>query len=207
MSARADRPVKLIEAIKTINCVKATNSLFFTGDDKTVQALDKLIKTLDIPRRQVFIEVLVLETDAKKTTEFGLDWVGGGRFKDKVSFGGGNFSGRHNGFADSAKSLIGERRTLVLDLIPFGRGFDLGIIGDIILHKGKTFLTLGSLVSALEQDGDSTIVLNQKIVTQGNKNSKIFVGDNIPFTGSSSDSGAQPADHCQYRVPRHRSIP
>ncbi len=184
MSSRADRPIKLIEAIKTINCVKATNSLFFTGDDKTVQALDKLIKTLDIPRRQVFIEVLVLETDAKKTTEFGLDWVGGGRFKDKVSFGGGNFSGRHNGFADSAKSLNRGEAHTGLDLIPFGRGFDLGIIGDIILHKGKTFLTLGSLVSALEQDGDSTIVLNQKIVTQDNKNSKIFVGDNIPFTGS-----------------------
>jgi type III secretion protein C len=102
MSSRADRPVKLIEAIKTIQSVKATNSLFFSGDEKTVQSLDKLIRTLDIPRRQVFIEVLVLETDSKKTTEFGLDWVGGGKFKDKVSFGAGNFSGRSNGFVDSA---------------------------------------------------------------------------------------------------------
>jgi len=183
MSSRADRPVKLIEAIKTIQCVKATNSLLFSGDDKTVQSLDKLIRTLDIPRRQVFIEVLVLETDSKKTTEFGLDWVGGGKFKDKVSFGAGNFSGRCNGFVDSAKG-VNRGDGHGLDLIPFGRGFDLGIIGDIILHKGKTFLTLGSLVSALEQDGDSTIVLNQKIITQDNKNSKIFVGDNIPFTGS-----------------------
>ena len=31
---------------------------------------------------------------------------------------------------------------------------------------------------------ESTIVLNQKIITQDNKNSTIFVGDNIPFTGS-----------------------
>ncbi|MBS0629805.1 MAG: type II secretion system protein GspD [Verrucomicrobia bacterium] len=184
MSARPDRPIKLIEAIKTMQVVKATNSLFFSGDEKTVQALDKLIKTLDIPRRQVFIEVLVLETDAKKTTEFGLDWVGGGKFKDKVSFGAGNFAGRHTGFADSARTLNSGEAHTGLDLIPFGRGFDLGIIGDIILHKGKTFLTLGSLVSALEQDGESTIVLNQKIITQDNKNSKIFVGDNVPFTGS-----------------------
>lgn len=184
MSARPDRPVKLIEAIKTIQSVKATNSLFFTGDEKTVQSLDKLIKTLDIPRRQVFIEVLVVETDARKTSEFGLDWVGGGKFKDKISFGAGNFSGRNPGFVDSAKSLNGGAAHSGLDLIPFGRGFDLGIIGDIILHKGKTFLTLGSLVSALEMDGDHNIILNQKIITQDNKNSKIFVGDNIPFTGS-----------------------
>ena len=65
-----------------------------------------------------------------------------------------------------------------------GNGFDLGVIGDIIRHKGKSYLTLGSLVSALQMDGDSTIVLNQKIITQDNKNSTIFVGDNIPFTGS-----------------------
>jgi len=33
-------------------------------------------------------------------------------------------------------------------------------------------------------DGDCSIVLNQKLITQDNKNSTIFVGDNIPFPGS-----------------------
>ncbi len=71
-----------------------------------------------------------------------------------------------------------------LNQIPLVPGFDLGVIGDIIMHKGKSYLSLGSLVSALQVDGSSTIVLNQKIITQDNKNSTIFVGDNIPFTGS-----------------------
>src|SRR5690242_15329587 len=71
-----------------------------------------------------------------------------------------------------------------MDQIPLVPGFDLGVIGDIIMHKGKSYLSLGSLVSALQLDGTSTIVLNQKIITQDNKNSTIFVGDNIPFTGS-----------------------
>src|SRR6185295_19921273 len=57
-------------------------------------------------------------------------------------------------------------------------------IGDLIFHKGKSFVSLASLVSALQADGEASIVLNQKIITQDNKNSKIFVGDNIPFTGS-----------------------
>jgi len=43
---------------------------------------------------------------------------------------------------------------------------------------------LWSLVSAIQAEGGSTIVLNQKIIAQDNKPSKIFVGDNIPFTGS-----------------------
>jgi type III secretion protein C len=184
MSARPNKPVKLLEAIQTIQWVKATNSLFFTGENETVVTLDKLIKTLDVPRRQVFIEVVVLETDAKKNTEFGLQWIGGGKFKDKIAFGAGNFPPKGGDLATSAVQTNAGGGITGLDQIPLGKGFDLGIIGDIILHKGKTFLTLGSLVSALEADGDSNIVLNQKIITQDNKNSKIFVGDNLPFTGS-----------------------
>lgn len=184
LNSRRDKPYKLIEAIQTIQWVQVTNSLFFSSDAQTVKALEKLIKTLDIPRRQVFIEVLVVETDAKNSKEFGLQWIGGGKFKDKISFGAGNFPGRKAAMAGIAKDVNAGAALTGLDQIPLGRGFDLGIIGDIILHKGKTFLTLGSLVSALELDGDHTIVLNQKIITQDNKNSRIFVGDNIPFTGS-----------------------
>lgn len=184
MSGRRNKPVELIEAIQTIQWVQATNSFFFSGSKETVASLDRLIKTLDVPRKQVFIEVLVVETDAKNTNEFGLEWVGGGKFKDKIAFGAGNFSGKKSGLAHSTEAINSGAALEGLSQIPMGRGFDLGIIGDIVLHKGKTFLTLGSLVSALEADGDSTIILNQKIITQDNKNSKIFVGDNLPFTGS-----------------------
>lgn len=184
MSARANKPVELIEAIQTIQWVQATNSFFFSGSRETVDSLDRLIKTLDVPRKQVFIEVLVVETDAKNTTEFGLQWLGGGKFKDKIAFGSGLSASKHSSFIQSVQQAGGQAPLAGLSQIPLGKGFDLGIIGDVILHKGKTFLTLGSLVSALETDGDSTIVLNQKIITQDNKNSKIFVGDNLPFTGS-----------------------
>lgn len=184
MSNRSNKPKDLIEAIETIQWVQATNSFFFSGSQETVESLERLIQTLDVPRKQVFIEILVVETDAHNTNEFGLEWVGGGKFKDKIAFGAGNFSGKNKGFSGSAQKVNAGEPLQGLSQIPLGRGFDLGIIGDIILHKGKTFLTLGSLVSALENDRESTIVLNQKIITQDNKNSRVFVGDNIPFTGS-----------------------
>lgn len=166
--------------------VKATNSLLCSADPETLEALKKLIGSLDVPLRQVFIEVLVIETDARKASEFGLEWAAGGKLFDKVGFGVGSF-GHHRVEPPFAKTMqaIGPNVTPSgLGQIPIGSGFDLGVIGDIVLHRGKSFLSLGSLVSALEADGDSTIVLNQKIITQDNKNSKIFVGDNIPFTGS-----------------------
>lgn len=184
LQGRSDRPQQLIEAIQTIQWVKSTNSLLYSSSEETVRSLQKLIKTLDVPLRQVFIEVLVIETDAKKTLEFGLQWIAGGKFKNRVGFGTGNFPAVPSRFAETVQGVNASNPPTGLNQIPLGRGFDLGIIGDIILHKGKSYLTLGSLVSALQLDGDHTIMLNQKMITQDNKNSRIFVGDNIPFTGS-----------------------
>ena len=185
LRSHPDHPQKLLEAIHSIQWVKTTNSLLFSADDDTIRRLNQLINSLDVPLRQVFIEVLVVETDLKKSMEFGLQWVGEGQYKNKIGLGAGNFPAHGGGsFGKSVQGVHGGNGPSGLTQIPMGRGFDLGIIGDIIFHKGKSFLTLGSLVSALQTDGDTTIVLNQKLVTQDNKNSKIFVGDNIPFTGS-----------------------
>lgn len=203
LRSHPDHPQKLLEAIQSIQWVKTTNSLLFSADDDTIRRLNQLISSLDVPLRQVFIEVLVVETDLKKSMEFGLQWTGEGQYKNKIGFGAGNFPA--SGGSSLAKSVHGAHAANSpsgLTQIPMGRGFDLGIIGDIIFHKGKSFLTLGSLVSALQTDGDTTIVLNQKLVTQDNKNSKIFVGDNIPFTGSivsTVGSSQQTTANIEYR--------
>ncbi len=182
-----DAPIHLINAIQSLQWVKATNSLLCSADAETLQKLNKLVESLDIPLRQVFIEVLVIETEVKKSMEFGLQWAAGGQLSSKVGMGVGNFAPsqtHQNSFASAMKGINATNTPTGLAQIPIVPGFDLGVIGDIIMHKGKSYLSLGALVSALQADGSSTIVLNQKIITQDNKNSTIFVGDNIPFTGS-----------------------
>lgn len=182
-----DAPIKLINAIQSLQWVKATNSLLCSSDAETLQKLNQLVESLDIPLRQVFIEVLVIETDVKKSMEFGLQWAAGGQFSNKVGFGLGNFAPSHGqpgAFASTMQGINATNTPTGLGQFPLVPGFDLGVIGDVIMHKGKSYFSLGSLVSALQIDGTSTIVLNQKIITQDNKNSTIFVGDNIPFTGS-----------------------
>jgi len=182
--SRPDNPQKLLNAIQTIQWVKATNSLLCSGDEETLASLKNLIESLDVPSRQVFIEVLVIETDVRKSMDFGLQWAAGGVYKNRVGFGTGNFPASGSSFGETVQGLVPGSVPSGLSQIPIGSGFDLGVIGDIIWHKGQSFLSLGSLVHALQLDGDSTIVLNQKIITQDNKNSTIFVGDNIPYTGS-----------------------
>ena len=167
----------LQQAAESLQWVEATNSLVFSSEPSSALDIQRLIKSIDTAQKQVFIEVLVIETDAKEASEFGLEWGGSGHVKNKLGFGFGNFPS-HGG------SLLAQSLQGGSNQVPFGKGFDLGVIGDLILHKGRSFLSLGSLISALEKDGKVSIVLNQKIITQDNKSSSIFVGDNIPFTGS-----------------------
>ncbi|MDN3507896.1 MAG: hypothetical protein P0S94_03125, partial [Simkaniaceae bacterium] len=170
----------LLSSISSLQYLKSNNSFLYSGSGSA--ELTSLIKTLDIPQKQVFIEVLVIETSVKDSLEFGLEWAAKGRIDNKLNFGVGNFGTKQQkgNFASNFKEITPFKQQNV----PLGKGFDLGVIGDIILHKGKTFLTLGSLISALEKDGNTNIILNQKIITQDNKASTIFVGENIPFTGS-----------------------
>lgn len=172
---------QLDEAIRTLQWIETTNSMLISGTPSAVDKLETIIESLDQPQKQVFIEVLVVETNVKNGLEFGIKWGAGGKVKDKLGFATGSISGE---FAKTFKGIDATNTPQGPSQIPLSRGFDLGIIGDIILHRGKTFFSLASLISALEHDNDSRIILNQKIITQDGKLSHIFNGDNIPFTGS-----------------------
>jgi type III secretion protein C len=201
---KLETPPKYLNALQSVQWVKTTNSLVCSGDEESLNNVKSLIESLDVPLRQVFIEVLVIEIDVRKSVDFGLQWAAGGQLQDGVGFAAGSFppSTSKAPFASAFQGVNASNPPTGPSQIPLGSGFDMGVIGDLIMHKGRSFLSLGSLVSALQIDGDSTIVLNQKIITQDNKNSTIFVGDNIPFTGSvvsTVGTGQQTTANVEYR--------
>lgn len=179
----------LADAVNSLQWVKVTNSLLSTGQEGILIKLKELIQNLDTPLKQVFIEVLVIETRLSNTQNFGLQWGSQMQYLNKATLGVGNFasalpiSSTSQTFSNNLKS-INATTTPKGGMVPFTNGFDLGVIGDIIMHKGKSFISLGSLVNALQTDVDTTIVMNPKIITQDNRQSNIFVGQNIPFTGA-----------------------
>jgi type II secretory pathway component GspD/PulD (secretin) len=185
----------LLNTINSLQWIKLTNSLLITGNQDTLVRVKELIQNLDIPLRQVFIEVLVIETSLTNTQNFGLQWGGKLNYLNRTAASTGSFPlDPTTGTTTSGGPAIGTFPTALSNVnvatppnpanIPFLTGFDFGVIGDIIMHKGKSFLSLGSLVNALQTDTDSSIVLNPKIITQDNNNSSIFVGQNIPYIGS-----------------------
>lgn len=203
----------LESAITSIQWIQITNSLVVSGDKDSLEKLRTLISEIDAPLKQVFIEVLVVETSATNTQNFGLQWFGKGNILNKLGFGTGNFGGVNpQTGATSLPNFGGVAAGVTPTSLPtassvplFGggnAGFDLGVIGDVLFHKGQSFLSLGSLVNALQSDADSTILMNPKIISQDNQNSNIFIGQNVPFIGSNVTNTAAnltTAQNIEYR--------
>jgi type II secretory pathway component GspD/PulD (secretin) len=190
----------LLNAINSIQWLEVTNSLLCSGDNETLSRLRELIKNLDIPLKQVFIEMLVIQTTMTNALTFGLEWGAKYKYKDKFAGNMGNFSPQTQtssqtyGSVDPLQIALGKLTSTITPtpaMVPTTPGFDLGIIGEVIRHGGDTFLSIGSLVQALQTDGESTIVMTPKLITQDGRTSSIFQGSNIPFAGSfvSNSSG------------------
>ena len=188
----------LVNAISSLQWIRVTNSLVATGDPTTLQKLKEIIASVDIPLKQVFIEVLVIETDTTNTLDVGLRWGGYSNFKGKFAGVGSNYprvdstdgvtfqetvkgSSTTAGSSSSGVNAVNGPSPNLFNTLSSGQ---LGIIGDIIFHGGKSYLTLSSLLTALQEEARITTVLNQKIMAQDSRMSQIFVGQNVPFTGS-----------------------
>jgi type II secretory pathway component GspD/PulD (secretin) len=181
----------LLNSINSIQWLEVTNSLLCSGDQETLTRLRELIKNLDIPLKQVFIEMLVIETSMTNALTFGLEWGGKYKYRNKFSGSINNLIPQPGGvpdnsmFTNSGLQGITATNTPTPAMIPLNaNGFDLGIIGEIIKHNGQSFLSLGSLLNALQTDNETTIVMTPKIITQDGKTSSIFIGQNVPFAGS-----------------------
>jgi len=193
----------LLNAINSIQWLEVTNSLLSSGDQDTLVRLRELIKTLDIPLKQVFIEMLVIQTSLTNSLTFGLEWGGKYKYRDKFSgsinnlipgtldsFSQGLNNINPSGTMPTTPTSSGTSTGSTIGVpspqsIPFtANGFDLGIIGEVIRHNGETFLTLGSLLNAVQTEAEVAVIMNPKLIAQDSKTSSIFVGENVPFTGS-----------------------
>lgn len=175
----------LVKVIESIQWLKVTNSFIATGDPKTLERLKELLESVDTPLKQVFIEVLVIETTLTGRLEFGLRWGGQGSYKDRMAFSGANvpLSDDAANFSTLLPQVDASNPPLGTNMPIIGGG-SMGVIGDLIFHKGQTYVALGDFINAVQQDSDDLIVLNQKMIAQDNQNSTLFVGENVPYNGS-----------------------
>ena len=144
---------------------KATNSLVITAKKDDFIVLENVIRKLDIPRRMVYIEALIMEVSMTKDFDLGVEWQAG----EDV----GSHDGRNVGVVGG--SLSGDV------ISQMGTGFSLGVLGDSITIGGVEFLSIAAIIRAYQKDSDVNILSTPQILTTDNEEAQIIVGENVPY--------------------------
>lgn len=155
------------EGIVQIIPDKATNALLITASPRDFEMLKLVIQKVDVRRRQVYVEAVIMEVGQDRLRELGteLGAAGGYQASDRSAtvFGG---------FNQAPEDI------LALANIP---GLDLGV----------STINVKVLLKALQNTSDVNVLSTPQILTTNNQKAKIVVAQNVPFvTGTSQTPGA-----------------
>ncbi|MDK9708464.1 MAG: type II secretion system secretin GspD [Desulforhopalus sp.] len=165
-----------------------TNSLVITAAKDEYAVLEDVIKKLDIPRRMVYLEALILEVDADKSFDVGVQWAAGGTFSADTGALVGGFAGEAG--YDMLGGINSEEPKLPA-------GFSLGVLKQGIRIGNVTFPNIAAILRAYKTDTDINIISTPQILTTDNKKAEISVGENVPYI-TSRNTTASEQDYTQY---------
>ena len=154
---------------------KSTNSLIITSSNRDYATLRLVLDKLDRPRRQVFIEAVVMDLDVTDQTTLGLAFHGG-----SMVDGLGGESLLLGGFQAGKSVAFPASPDLLQGLAAGMRGPDLE--GTQNLIPGTTGLSIpafGVVLNALATSGKSNVLATPHIIATDNVAADIQVGQNI----------------------------
>ena len=155
---------------------KATNSLVVVASQSDFKSLVRVIEKLDIQRRQVFIEAVLMEVDLDRQAQFGISLHQG--YTVNTSQG-------------TAAGIVGTKYTTsgvppsfsITNLAQYG-GFLAGLQGPTIpafSQLGLSIPSFGIVLHALQQSSDVNVLSTPHLLTSDNEEAEITVGQNVPF--------------------------
>lgn len=153
----------------TITPDKATNSLVIMASPTDYQNLLQVVQKLDRKRRQVFVQAMIAEVSLDKASDLGIQW--------------GLFGGASTGSV-SAAGIYDPFGTLSPFFAAVGQLTTAGLLpADMKLSSPANFPVI---LKALQSSGIMNILSSPTILTSDNKEAEIFVGENVPFMGTST---------------------
>ena len=176
-------PTGVFEAGVKVSADKATNSVVITSSLRDYAQLRAVVDRLDLPRRQVFIDAVVLDLSVNGTNSFGVSFHGAdtvptGSYGNSLLFGG-----------------LNPLNTISLPDPSQLQGLALGVRGPGIpgssnlLGTGLTIPAFGAVINALASSGYADVLSTPHILATDNEDAEINVGQNIPLQTNSGFSG------------------
>jgi general secretion pathway protein D len=152
-----------------------TNSLVIVASPESFAVIKSVIDKLDIRRKQVFVECVILELGSEDTFDLGI--------------------GYHLGSYDDASGTLGyassqtNGNSLLLSTQDLLSGLALGVLGEAISVETEagtiSIPAFGIALNALQANSQIDILSTPNILTLDNEEAQIVVGRSIPFPVSS----------------------
>ena len=165
---------ELGEGVK-ITSDTATNSLVITANASDYQTIKKVIRKLDIPRLQVFVETAVLEVGVSNTNKWGVNY---GLLTPGGKFGGGFVTSD----ATEIASLISGIPTSGVTVPGFSPGFSTNIPG----ATGAQQVSLIGILNFLTTNVNASVLSTPQIIALDNEKAIFQVQDKIPVISGQS---------------------
>jgi general secretion pathway protein D len=166
-----------LEAPVRITADPATNTLVVSATPADWNTLHGVIADLDVRRRQVFVEAIILEASTDKLRSLGIELQGVG------SLGGSTV-----GFGQVNLSALGTAVSNPTSL----PGLILAAASNktVTLPNGQQVPAYTLLLTALETQSDVNVLSAPNMVTTDNEEAEIVVGRNVPFLASRATSAS-----------------
>lgn len=156
----------------SITADPSTNSLIINASYSDYQRVKTLIDQLDIKRRQVLVEAMLLEVGVDNTESLGAEFITSGGGSD------GGILARNQ--ASNLANLLKDPAAV--------SDFSLAAAsaGTIKLPGGVSLPSQAVLISAAKTNSNVNVLSAPNILTADNEEAQIVVGQNIPFISSTS---------------------
>lgn len=180
----------------TITADKPTNALIVNATAEDYTGIQGLISQLDIKRKQVFVEALILELTMDALLELGVSLQGGAEVNsDSLTFGTSNLNTGSVGLPSLSPGDSGTTPTLLTQAVS---GILLGGLFNPITTTGPdgntiTVPALSALIQLSESDSDVNVLSAPRLLTSDNEEAEIVVGANVPIiTSREQDNAGNP---------------
>ena len=181
-ASSGSREASILSARGAVIVDERTNSLMVTETADKLEELRRLIKSIDIPVRQVMIEARIVIASTDFSRQLGIQWGGAAVLgeNDNWTVAGGRDAldgiGGTNGPDDATFP-----ESLAVDLGATGAGTSSIAVG----FTNKDVLLQAEL-SALEASGRGEIVSQPKVITGDKQKATISQGTEIPYQKASA---------------------
>ena len=177
-SPGAAAAASLFEGDVKVTADKATNALVIVASTKDFLAMRRVVRQLDIPRRQVFVEAAILEISMDKSNQLGFSYHGG-----QIVGEGNSQSILFGGLQHSELSSLLVNPAALMGLAAGARGSLIDNSGEL-LGLPTDIPAFGVMLQALQTNNNVNLLSAPHILTTDNEEAEITVGQNLPFQGS-----------------------